>query len=448
MTPHRRIGGSRLEVVGQDGPVGTVAVVVDAVDVRIGRVGAHRRIAVVAVGPEITAESIAIAVGIDAHPAVRPVVRVGVVAVVVGSDPVGVGVRTRAREANVVDVEVVLARGSVDHQSPGGVGVQRRRIVDRAAAEAEVRIVVVEPRPAIEINPRRPIVELDQQRGIGPGRGGPPLAPVRPLPPHTRRRVDGDGGDRSLIPPQAQGVLAGVDRVPGRRVGDRPIATGGIEHRRIDRAQLEVVEQLPPIRPVAVLVDPVAEGLGGTRVDLGRRVVAVRPRIRASGGGGGPEAVAVAVHHAGRRIVVGGRPRERLGVGVVTVGVVVDLAVPGPTPQRRWHRGVAEAVAVDVGPVRGPAGQAVVVVVHQAIAVLVDAPTAHLGGVGVDRRIGVVTVAVVVGVAVPFLGGADLDGLPPRPPEAVAVAVDEPQVALHVVVLATRAAPHEEQAQP
>ena len=108
-------------------------------------------------------------------------------------------------------------------------------------------------------------------------------------------------------------------------------------------------------------------------------------------------------------------------VGVVAVGVVRDVAGGGVAGCHRVG-GVAVAVAVGVEVPGGLAHGVVVVVIHQAVAVVVVA-VAELGGAGVDGRVGVVAVGVVGHVAFGSVAGGHPSG---RIAEAVAVGVGVP----------------------
>ena len=144
---------------------------------------------------------------------------------------------------------------------------------------------------------------------------------------------------------------------------------------------------------VAVVVHAVA-GLGGVGTDRGVAVVAVLA-------GGPTVAVVVGIACGTVAVVVGGIGAVGLaGARIVGRVRVVAVAAVGHGAAGGGAGGggagvVSVAVAVAVGVPGGGAGDRVVVVVHQAVAVVVQL-VADLGRVGVDVRVGVVTVRVVV----------------------------------------------------
>lgn len=366
-----------------------------------------------------------------------------------------------------VGVGLVQARGGdggVDSAADLGVFAEERAVVPGVPAPAHVGVAHVQAEGEVH--------GVDERLIRGDLAGGHVVDALA---------AAGDQGERGVVAAAGVAVVVGVHAVDGfvavvvvdgRVLGvavaavlhvDRALGVEDVVGGRIGVAGPEGVQRIAvlvavgvrvPVGEVllrgrvvdlaiAVVIHPVAVIVGRAGVDLRVGVVAVRVVADVARLLAPVEAVvrvavfvAVAVHVPGRRPLV-----QEVGVLVVgqAVAVVVDAIADLAGVRVDGVVGVV-AVAVDIGGVRGLiAGQDLgvaeavavgvgvpgvlqvirdlVFIVDQAVAVVVDA-IADLFGVGADRGVHVVAVAVVLAVAVVIavgvqvLAGAEVPGFP------------------------------------
>jgi hypothetical protein len=365
-----------FDLAGVDGPFGVVAV-------GVVRDVARERVTGLDRGPRGVAEAVAVQVRVE-RVRVRGVLVDAAVTVVVHAvaDLAGAG----------VDGPVgVVAVGVVADEARGGLtgGGRAASVTVAVAVAVGVEglgvgcVVLVGGTVAVVVDPVTDLVRFRVDRVVG-------VIAVRSVVDVAGGLVAGDGAVRSVT------VVITIDiRVPGGRIRGRSLVavTVAVVVDAVADLGLAGVGRSLPVVAVAAVGD-VARGLvalhqahAGVAEQVG--VAVVVPGTGIDGGVFVHITVAVVIDVVADLAGVG----VDVGLGVVAVGAVAHVTRGGLAGNGR-ATGVTEAVGVAVG-VEG-LGVGCVVLVGGTVAVVVD-PIAHLGGVRVDGRVGVV--AVGTGIA-------------------------------------------------